>query len=106
MPTQNEAKAPERSPEFNRLVELRSYTIWVGQGRPTGVAGERVKDENWHEAEHQIEKEVTDRAFAIWVKQGSPTGPAGAAVEDKNMQTAEAELLKETLDELNRHPLD
>jgi hypothetical protein len=70
------------------------------------VAGERVKDENWHEAEHQIEKEVTDRAFAIWVKQGSPTGPAGVAVKDKNMQTAEAELLEETLDNLNRHPLD
>jgi eukaryotic-like serine/threonine-protein kinase len=106
MPIQNDAKAPERSPEFNRLVELRSYTIWVGQGRPTGVAGERVKDANWHEAEHQIEKEVTGRAFAIWKKQGSPTGPAGDAVKDKNMRTAEAELLKETLDELNRHPLD
>jgi eukaryotic-like serine/threonine-protein kinase len=106
MPIQNEAKAPACSPEFNRLVELRSYTIWVGQGRPTGLAGERVKEANWHEAEHKIEQEVTDRAFAIWKKQGSPTGPAGDAVKDKNMQTAEAELLKETLDELNRHPLD
>ena len=105
-PMQSEAQAPVRSREYNRLVELRAYTIWVEQGRPTGLAGERVKEANWHEAERQIEKEVTDRAFAIWDKQGRPSGAAGDAVRDKNMQAAEAELLDETEDDLNRHPLD
>jgi eukaryotic-like serine/threonine-protein kinase len=105
-PARTEANVPERSREFNRLVELRAYVIWDSQGRPTGLAGERVKEENWHEAERQIEKEVTSRAYTIWVKQGRPSGEAGVVVRDKNMREAEAELLKETEDDLNRHPLD
>ena len=99
-------KAPSDHAEFNRLVELRAYTIWVGQGRPTGLAGEGVKEKNWLEAERQIENEVKARAFTIWVKQGRPAGAAGDAVREKNMRAAEAELLKETEDDLNRHPLD
>ena len=105
-PKQVEKTAPVRSPEFNRLVELRAYAIWVGLGRPTGLAGELVKEKNWHEAEGLIETEVKCRAFAIWVKQGSPTGPAGDAVREENMRIAEQELLKETETELHRHPLD
>ncbi len=105
-PTETKANPPERSREFNRLVTLRAYAIWVGQGRPEGLAGDRVREENWHTAERQIETEVTGRAFTIWVKQGRPMGAAGAAVRDKNMRVAEAELLKETEDDLNRHPLD
>ena len=105
-PAQDGPKAPVRSGDFNRMVELRAYKIWDGQGRPTGEAGERVKEENWHEAERQIENEVKSRAFTIWVKQGRPAGEAGVAVRDKNMRAAEAELLKETEDDLNRHPLD
>jgi hypothetical protein len=105
-PSETVPKAPDRSPEFNRLVELRAYAIWVDMGRPEGQAGDRVKDENWHKAERQIETEVTQRAFTIWVKQGRPEGAAGAAVRDKNMRTAEAELLEETEDDLIRHPLD
>jgi eukaryotic-like serine/threonine-protein kinase len=97
---------PERSPELNRLIELRAYAIWVGQGRPTGVAGEQAKEKNWNEAERQIECELKQRAFKIWVKQGRPTGAAGDAVRETNMRTAEAEQLKETLEELLRHPLD
>jgi serine/threonine protein kinase len=98
-------KSPERSPDFNRLVELRAYGIWVASGRPTGKAGELVKEANWTEAERQIESEVKARAFEFWRQQGRPTGAAGAAVHEKNMRLAEAELLKETKDELDRHPL-
>jgi eukaryotic-like serine/threonine-protein kinase len=105
-PKQAEKTAPVRSPEYNRLVELRAYAIWVGRGRPTGLAGELVKEKNWNEAEGQIESEVKCRAFTIWVKQGSPTGPAGDAVREVNMRIAEKELLKETEIELLRHPLD
>jgi hypothetical protein len=105
-PKQAEKTAPVRSPEFNRLVELRAYAIWVGLGRPTGLAGELVKEKNWIEAERLIETEVKRRAFAIWVKQGSPTGPAGDAVSEENMRIAEKELLKATEIELRRHPLD
>jgi serine/threonine protein kinase len=103
---QPEKPAPVRSPEFNRLVELRAYAIWVGHGRPTGLAGELVKEKNWNEAEGLIETEVKRRAFAIWVKQGSPIGPAGDAVREENMRSAAKELLKETEAELRRHPLD
>ena len=67
----------ERSSDYKRLVELRAYAIWVGQGRPTGVAGERVKEANWKEAEVQIETELRGRAFKIWVKQGRPTARPG-----------------------------
>jgi eukaryotic-like serine/threonine-protein kinase len=105
-PAQTESKAPERSEDFNNLVKLRAYAIWVGMGRPEGLEGERVRDENWHNAERQIETEVTARAYTIWVKQGRPDGAAGAAVRDKNMRSAEAELLKETEENLIRHPLD
>ena len=38
-PRTAEQKAPARSPEFQRLVELRAYAIWVGQGRPEGAGG-------------------------------------------------------------------
>jgi eukaryotic-like serine/threonine-protein kinase len=105
-PKQAEKAAPVRSPELNRLVELRAYAIWVGLGRPNGLAGELVKEKNWNEAERLIETEVKRRAFAIWVKQGSPIGPAGDAVREENMRIAEKELLKETEIELRRHPLD
>ena len=105
-PAPTEASAPERSETDNRLVTLRSYSIWVGMGRPQGLEGDRVRETNWHEAERQIEREVKERAFTIWVNQGRPEGAAGAAVRDKNMRLAEAELLKETEEDLIRHPLD
>ena len=106
VPAKTESKAPARSPEFQRLVELRAYAIWVGQGRPEGLAGELVREKNWTEAETQIENQIKCRAFIIWQKQGRPTGAAGESVADKNMRAAERELLKETEDDLLRHPLD
>jgi serine/threonine protein kinase len=105
-PAKTEASAPERSQEFNEMVKLRSYAIWVGMGRPEGLAGERVRDENWQKAERQIEAEVKLRAFRLWEHQGSPAGEAGAAVRDKNMRQAEEDLLKEIDEDLIRHPLD
>jgi len=98
------ANAPERSPEFKRLVQLRAYAIWVKRGRPTGRAGESVKEANWLEAERQILNEVKARAFQIWDRQGRPTAAAGEAVREQNMRAAEAQLLKETEEELRRHP--
>jgi eukaryotic-like serine/threonine-protein kinase len=103
-PKQAEPKAPERSKDFVQLVKLRAYKIWHESGRPMGLAGERVKDKNWAEAERQIERELKERAFLIWVKQGRPEGAAGVEVSEKNMRTAEAELLKETDDEFHRNP--
>jgi serine/threonine protein kinase len=100
------ANAPEQSPEFKRLVQLRAYTIWVNRGRPTGPEGEAVKEANWLEAENQILSEVKLRAFEIWNQQGRPTDDAGEAVREKNMRAAETQLLKETEEELRRHPLD
>jgi eukaryotic-like serine/threonine-protein kinase len=105
-PGEPPASAPEPSPEFKRLVELRAYAIWVHRGRPTGLAGEAVKEENWLEAERQIRNEIKARAFQLWDKQGRPTGEAGEAVREKNTRAAEAELLEETEDELRRHPID
>lgn len=100
------AKAPERSEEFTRLVELRAYVIWDRSGRPTGQAGEAVKDKNWLEAERQIREEVGDRAYRIWEKQGRPIGAAGESVRERNVRAAEAELLRETEEEMQRHPID
>jgi serine/threonine protein kinase len=103
----NEAtNAPDCSPEFKRLVELRAYAIWVASGRPTGEEGEAVKDKNWLEAERQIQKQVNDRAFKIWQEQGRPSAAAGEAVREQNMRAAEVQLLKETEEEFRRHPLD
>lgn len=102
-------RAPEgsaRSPELQRLIELRAYVIWVKKGSPTGQAGESVKEANWLEAERQIIDDVKARAFTIWDRQGRPSGAAGEAVREKNMRAAEAQLLKETLEELRRHPVD
>jgi serine/threonine protein kinase len=99
-------KAPERSLEFTRLVQLRAYTIWARHGRLTGKAGEAVKEKNWLEAERQVLTEVRGRAYVIWRKQGCPTGPQGEAVREKNMRTAESEILAETESDLRRHPLD
>jgi eukaryotic-like serine/threonine-protein kinase len=99
------ANAPERSPEFLRLVQLRAYAIWVKRGRPTGRAGESVKEANWLEAERQVLNEVKARAFKIWDQQGRPTAAAGEAVRERNMRAAEAQLLKETEEELRRHPI-
>jgi hypothetical protein len=100
------AKAPERSPELKRLVELRAYAIWVKRGRPMGQAGEAVKEANWLEAERQVLDEVTARAFKLWNQQGCPTAEAGEAVREMNMRDAAAQLLKETEAELRRHPID
>lgn len=100
-----ESRAPERSPEFSRLVELRAYLIWHRSGRPTGPAGEAVKDKNWLEAEQQIREEVQRRAYRIWESQGSPTGEAGEALREKNLREAEAELLEETEAEFRRNPI-
>ena len=86
-------------------MELRAYTIWDRGGRPTGPAGEAVKEKNWLEAERQIRDEVKARAYRIWEKQGRPTGAAGEAVREKNLRAAEAELLQETEAELRRHPI-
>jgi serine/threonine protein kinase len=104
-PSDPPAKPPERSADFKRLVELRAYTIWFKHGRPTGKAGEAVKEKNWLEAERQILEEVKARAFKIWDEQGRPGAEAGEAVREKNMRAAEAQLLKETEEELRRHPL-
>ncbi len=105
-PAEPAAKAPERSQEFHRLVELRSYVIWVKCGSPTGEEGESVKEKNWLEAERQILDEVKARAFLIWDQEGRPSGAAGEAVREKNMRAAEAQLLKETEEEMRRHPVD
>jgi eukaryotic-like serine/threonine-protein kinase len=105
-PPEPTAKAPERSPEFQRLVEKRAYVIWVECGRPTGEAGEAVKEKNWLKAEQQIVDAVKARAFTIWVQQGRPSGAAGEAVSEQNMRTAEAQLLEETEKEMRRHPVD
>ena len=105
-PAEPPAAPPEQSADFKRLVELRAYVIWIVQGRPTGPAGEAVKEENWQNAERQITNEVKARAYEIWNQQGRPTGPAGEAVCDKNMRAAEAALLKETEEEMRLHPVD
>jgi hypothetical protein len=99
------AKPPERSPERIRLVELRAYVIWDRGGRPTGPAGEAVKEKNWLEAERQIRDEVAARAYRIWENQGRPTGAAGESVRQQNLRSAEVQLLRETEEELRRHPV-
>ena len=98
-------RPPRRSPEFTRLVELRAYSIWDRGGRPTGAAGEAVKQKNWLEAERQICDEVDARAYRIWEEQGRPAGEAGEAVRESNHREAEAELLREAEAELHRHPI-
>jgi eukaryotic-like serine/threonine-protein kinase len=100
------AAPPEQSADYQWLVQKRAYLIWVGRGRPTGLAGEAVKEENWHEAERQIANEVKARAFELWDQQGRPTGAAGEAASAQNMRTAESALRKETEDEMRRHPVD
>ena len=106
-PSDEPPKPPlEQSADYKTLVEKRAYLIWVGLGRPTGLAGEAVKEQNWHEAERQIAKEVKDRAFQLWDQQGRPTGLAGEAVSEKNMWAAVEALLKETEEEMQRHPVD
>jgi serine/threonine protein kinase len=104
-PNDPPAKTPERSREFTRLVELRAYMIWNSRGRPTGSAGEAVKEKNWLEAERQVRDDVQVRAYQIWERQGRPTGAAGESVREKNFRSAEAELLQETEAELRRHPI-
>jgi serine/threonine protein kinase len=96
----------EESTDYKTLVEKRAYLIWINGGRPTGLAGEAVKEQNWHEAERQIAKEVKARAFQFWDQQGRPTGKAGEAASEKNMRAAAAALLKETEEEMRRHPVD
>jgi eukaryotic-like serine/threonine-protein kinase len=105
-PPDRPAKAPEQSPEFKRLVELRAYSIWVKGGRLKDTDDDSVSKKNWLEAEKQILSEVECRAFEIWNKQGRPTEAAGEAVREKNMRAAEAQLLKETEEELRRRPID
>jgi serine/threonine protein kinase len=95
-----------RSAEYQRLIKLRAYSIWVHSGRPTGLAGESARHQNWSEAQKQIESEIKERAFNFWLKQGSPTGEAGAAASAKNMRQSEVELLKETEDKLKVRSLD
>jgi hypothetical protein len=99
-------RPPARSPEFTRLVELRAYCIWHESGRPTGEAGEAVKEKNWLEAERKVTKQVEDRAYQLWEGQGRPTGKAGEAVRESNRRAAETELLREAEDELQRNPID
>jgi eukaryotic-like serine/threonine-protein kinase len=94
-----------RSAELTKLTELRAYRIWVEVGRPTGNAGEAVKEKNWVEAEKQINAEVEARAFQFWEQQGRPVGPEGEAVSKKNRQLAEIQLLQETEDEFRRKPI-
>ncbi len=97
--------SPARSPELQKLTELRAYKIWVDIGRPTGKLGEAVKDKNWAEAEKQINAEVEARAFELWVQQGRPVGPAGESASKKNRHDAEVQLLKETEEEYRRKPI-
>jgi serine/threonine protein kinase len=100
------AASTEQSADFKKLVEKRAYVIWIERGRPTGLAGEAVKEENWKEAERQITDLVKARAFKLWDQQGRPTGQAGNAASEKNMRDAAAALLKETEEEMRRHPVD
>ena len=94
-----------RSPEFTQLTKLRACRIWVEGGRPTGQAGEAVKEKNWLEAEKQVNAEVETRAFQFWEQQGRPVGPEGEAASKKNRHIAEIQLLQETEDELWRVPI-
>jgi serine/threonine protein kinase len=94
-----------RSPEFTQLTQLRAYRIWVEAGRPTGKAGEAVKEQNWVEAEKQVNAEVEARAFQFWEQQGRPVGPEGEAASKKNRHIAEIQLLQETEDEFRRKPI-
>ena len=105
-PAEPPSMSVEQSADYKWLVEKRAYMIWIGRGRPIGLAGEAVREQNWHEAERQIANEVKTRAFQFWDKQGRPTGPAGEAVSAKNMRAAAAALHKETEEEMRRHPVD
>ena len=87
------------------MTELRAYRIWVEAGRPTGKAGEAVKEKNWVEAEKQVNAEVEARAFQFWEQQGRPVGPEGEAASKKNRHIAEIQLLQETEDEFRRVPI-
>ncbi len=104
-PVAAEPDPAPRSPEFNKLTELRAYRIWVEVGRPTGKLGEAVEKRNWAEAEKQVNAEVEARAFQFWVQQGRPMGPEGESASKKNLHMAELQLLQETEDELRRHPI-
>jgi serine/threonine protein kinase len=104
-PSQAVPNAPVRSRDLNRLIELRAYQIWVKRGRPTGRAGEAVKNANWLEAERLVLEEIKNKAFQIWDRQGRPSGAAGEAVSEKNMRAAESALLKETEAAMRRNPI-
>jgi hypothetical protein len=97
--------AAPRSSEFNKLIELRAYRIWVDVGSPKGKLGEAVKEKNWAEAEKQVNAEVEARAFQFWQQQGCPIGPPGEDASKKNRHLAEIQLLQETEDEFSRHPI-
>jgi hypothetical protein len=103
--SQPPAKTHQSSREFTQLVKLRAYSIWHRGGRPTGAAGEAVKEKNWLKAEREIRAEVDARAYRIWENQGCPTGAVGEAVSESNRQAAAAELLRETLADMRRHPI-
>jgi serine/threonine protein kinase len=105
-PNDASANPVERSETFKRLVQLHAYENWVKGGRPTGRAGEKVKEANWLKGERQVLEEVNARAFKMWENQGRPTGAAGEAVREKNMRAAVDQLLKDTEERMRRHPID
>ena len=87
------------------MTKLCGYRIWVEGGSPTGQAGEAVKENNWLEAEKQVNAEVETRALQFWEQQGRPGRPEGEAASKKNRHIAEIQLLQETEDELRRVPI-
>jgi hypothetical protein len=91
-----------RSPELTKLIQLRAYKIWIDLGRPSGKAGEAVKERNWMQAEKRVEMDVNARAFQLWERQGRPTGAEGEAAGRKNRHDAEVQLLNETEEEFRK----
>ncbi|WP_165228922.1 serine/threonine-protein kinase [Aquisphaera insulae] len=102
-PGPDAAKPAERSAEFRKLTELRSYRMWVVQGKPKG---DDLATRNWLEAEKVVAAQVEARAYEMWVAQGKPEGAEGAAAADRNRREAERQLLREAEEEARLHPLD
>ena len=67
-------EAPPRSPEFQRLVELRAYRDLGGSGRPGGPEGDAVAREDLGRRPRQILEEVHVRAYRSGRNRAVPRG--------------------------------
>ena len=98
--------ASDTGPELSEqsLINLWAYLLWLEQGRPKGVEGEKLRVPNRERASELVRQELESLSYAIWKSRGSlefEDPEAQKAESDRNWKAAHEVLYSKLQETIN-----